>query len=584
MGTHDDDWAALEALAALVPPDLEELLCEPDYFGLTTATPVQRAICRAIQGLPITPDICDGAPPFSGWLQTEAENGKTHGWWDEILWSFGGKLPTPGVVPDHVHLAAAIRGAKTLIAATVAVRARWVVDFSPTLQGGGEIPRYAITSLRRKNAAQAVRHLIAAMRKPALRDYVVDVRKLDAKSAEQRHWKELIRESGGQQGGSFFLWAECGRPYEIAVAAGARAGGSLISDWSAGAAFDEASRMVGSDDGVINLDDGRSAVAERMLPGAQILEPSSPWAPFGPFYDSVQKHHGSPGSTLAIRARGPALNPPLWKDAKCRRARDRSRARGDDAYMTDCLAEFADLAEQMFPMALLKKCARAGEIPREPGHTYAATMDPATRRNAWTLTVGDRFEGRRRVVAAREWQGSSSSPARARQVLREIAAFLAAYGLDSVRTDQWGYDALVEIASDLKGSDPDYEGPARLYLLLDPMSGEERTQAAKNLRTRMDDGAVELIDHPMFIKDMFHVRRKVTQEGLRVVFMETSDGRHADFGAAALRLARLWLSDEEAQPPAKGTDERINWEEEQAAQRELEEIERQRAEMELHYG
>jgi hypothetical protein len=50
--------------------------------------------------------------------------------------------------------------------------------------------------------------------------------------------------------------------------------------------------MAGQEDGVVNLDDARSAVLGRILPGSQLLYIGSPWAPFGPVYSMVQEFWG----------------------------------------------------------------------------------------------------------------------------------------------------------------------------------------------------------------------------------------------------------------------------------------------------
>ena len=93
-----------------------------------------------------------------------------------------------------------------------------------------------------------------------------------------------------------------GRIVEIVVVAGKRAGGGLVSYWSAGVVFDEAPRMGGEADGVVNFDDSRKSVIGRLLPGAQLWANGSPWAPLGPIHKAVETWHRKPGRVLVLRA------------------------------------------------------------------------------------------------------------------------------------------------------------------------------------------------------------------------------------------------------------------------------------------
>jgi hypothetical protein len=190
----------------------------------------------------------------------------------DVVSAFGGadavsSIPS-GVPPREVCVCAPIRSCKTILSLCVAIRSSQSVDVSGLVPG--EIPRFTLMSLRLDNSQAAFGMLCGVLQKPLLRPLLV----------------------GDPLSDSLIIRSPSGRPMEIACVAGSRAGAGLVSRWSFGVAFDEAPRMVGSEDGVINLDDARAAVMGRMLPGAQILYIGSPWAPRSPVYEMVQEHWG----------------------------------------------------------------------------------------------------------------------------------------------------------------------------------------------------------------------------------------------------------------------------------------------------
>jgi hypothetical protein len=502
-----------------VTPSLEAMLCGEQYFGLTTATPLQRAICRIAEGAPLGELAADPV----------------------VLKALGGAVPL-AVAPLELLIIAAVRCAKSLIAAAIAIRATQTCQLN--MLRSGEIPRFSILSLEKDNAKVVHGHVLGGLRSPGLKHIRVD----DRQASE---WRELIDETGADSVGSEFVWHPSGRPVEIRVVAGKRAGGSLVSRWSAGGVLDEAPRMVGSSDHVVNYDDARKAIIGRLLPGAQLLSIGSPWAPFGPVYEKVQSTFGKPtAECVTIRARGPDLNPFWWTPQ-----RSEALKRSDlVAHRTDCEADFADIEEALFPDELLKLCCREhGEpIPRQAGHDYSAAIDPATRNNAWTLVVADSYRGRKRVVFARQWQGSSVKPLSPKAVLQEVAADCKSYGLDVVYTDQWSADANRDLAAGFG-----------LMLSIDEMSTKEQVNAYTSIAAKMADGEIELPGDSLFRTDFKMVKRRTTQSGVAIVLVKTPDGRHADYAPATMRALRRWIADEVEQPPPPGTPERADYDDRQ---------------------
>lgn len=471
---------------------LEALLTAPAGFGLTTASPLQRAVCRIIDGLPLG-ELANVPEVRAALIDVDS---------------------LPVTRPTEVLILSGIRTAKSLTAAATAVRASQTCDMSGL--GPGETPRVSVVSTALDQAKVVFDHIVGnVLARPALRALMI----------------------GESTSDSITLRHPSGRPVEIKVVAGARAGSTLIARWSAGVIFDEAPRMIGQGDGVVNYDDCRAAVVGRLLPGAQVISIGSPWAPFGPIYERVIERWGKPGADLVI-VRAPAhhMNPVHWTPERV----EKLRTQDPGVYRTDVLAEFSDPESSLFSSADLDKVTRPdpAELPREEGHSYAAAMDPATRGNAWTLVITTRKRvaetGRTRqvVVLARQWIGSKLAPLSADAVLREIADICRGYNVHDVRTDQFAADPLRDIA--------------RRYGL--NVFEKTITQAVKvelfeSMRTKLTEGDVELPPDPVLRSDLLSVRKRVTQSGITIELPRTSDGRHADYAPALALLLGEWVSE-----------------------------------------
>ena len=474
---------------------LEWTLTDANAFGLTTASPLQRAICRVADGQPLGAYASDPT----------------------VIAAFRDVDALPCVKPREMVVLSGIRTAKSLIAACGAFHMALTCDVSSLRPG--EIPRVSVVSLKKDLADVIMNHLVGTLKsKPMLRRFMI----------------------GEPSGDGLMLRHPSGMPVEVAVVAGSRAGSSLVARWSAGAIFDEFPRMVGGDEGVVNWDDMRDAVLLRILPGCQLWHIGSPWAPYGPAYELVTAHHGKPTARMVVvRAPAPAMNPVTWTPERVEAAKA-----DPDVYRTDVLAEFASPEEALFSSESVDRCTRKHPIVVGPkqGNTYYAAMDPATRGNGWTLVIGTREDGRTVVVRAEEWIGSRESPLDPGEVLAEIAGILGAYGIQRVDTDQAMGDALVRLARNVG-----------LTLVPWTLSGTERARRYLAIRTRMDSNELELPPIPRLRTDLLHLRKRVTPGGMAVDLPSTSDGRHCDFAPALMLVLSRLLPDPKA-VEAKSTD------------------------------
>ncbi len=484
-------------MRAVAQSSLEWKLTDPLAFGLTTASNCQRAVCRIADGVDL------------GGLATDRE----------VLAALGGTCDgLPSVRPLEMFLISGIRTAKSLTAACGAFHMATTCDVSSLRPG--EIPRVSVVSLKKDNADVIMNHLVGSVQSsPLLRPFLM----------------------GEPSDSGLMLRHPTGRPVEVCVVAGSRAGASLVSRWSAGCIFDEFPRMVGGDDGVVNWDDSRQAVLLRLLRGCQLWHIGSPWAPYGPAYEAVTEHHGKPSpQRVVFRATAPQMNPVYWTPERVAEA----RMADADAAKTDIDAEFATPEAAMFSLSSITACTRKLplHILPKPGHTYYAAMDPATRGNGWTLAVATRENGKAVVVRADEWIGSRDVPLDPAEVLLEVAKILGPYGVRTVHSDQVMGDALIRLARD-----------AGLSLSQWTIPRVQQAQKFLAIRTQMDLGKVDLPPVPHLRTDLLHIRKRVTPTGVTVDYPMTSDGRHCDFGPALMLVLTKALP-EPVEAVAKTTD------------------------------
>jgi hypothetical protein len=476
---------------------LEELFTSELGFGVTTATPMQRAILRAIQGVPLG----DLATP-------------------EVLKAFGGVLPTKR--PKEVCILSGIRGGKTLIADATAVFSTQHVRLDTGAGKSmrpGEVPRFSVVSRTTELAKKSFSYIKGALlSREALRDLLI----------------------GEPTSDSVTLRHPSGTPIEIKVVPASTAGSSLISDWSAGVIFDEAPRYASEEEGAsINLEDMIRAVAGRLLDGALIMYIGSPWGQVGTVYNIVTQNEGiQDAPVMIVRATGPQMNPMNWTPERC----EELRIRNPDAYLTDVLAQFRDPETALLSAASVDACSRAEPLVIEPAPegVYTAVMDPAMRGNSWSLGIADTADNMRfRVCLTMQWTGSASAPLNSFDVLREMKPVLERYRIATLMTDQYSADALRDIGREL--------GINISIITITPVI---KAQMYESMRTRFDAGMLEIPADPQLRSDLLGVKKILTSGGAKYRPAMTADGRHGDLAAMLALLCGQYLPVTSSAAPA----------------------------------
>jgi hypothetical protein len=473
--------AVREQLAAKDLSTFEGMLTSPLGFGLTTASPLQRAIARAVDGRALG-ELADDP---------------------RVLRAFGGCAP-PVVKPSEFAIVSGIRTAKSLSSAGLAIHWSQRADLSRL--GPGEIPRISIVSVSKDLADVVFGHVVGrTMASPLLSKLVLETPTADTM---------MVRHPSG-------------RPVEIKVVASSKAGSSLVARWSAGVILDEVARW-GADDAAVSVNDLRDAVLLRILPGAQLVYISSPWAPMGFLYDLVKERWGKPDrDCVVVKAPAYDMAPIIWTPDKLEIAK-----RDPRIYRTDIEAEFADPEENLFTASMLDSATRATHImlPPEPGVQYTAAIDPATRGNSFTLVVatGSGIK-KKRVVLGMQWTGSAANPLRPAAVLEEIAHILKAYRVTVLDSDQYMGDALRDLANQVG-----------LVLVPHVWTSTERTKRYLTLRTMFELGEVELPPDTTIRQDLQRVVRRYNSTGVSIDLLKSNDGRHADYAPAICMALTRW--------------------------------------------
>lgn len=458
---------------------LEFLFTHKDAFGVETATPLQRAICR----------VSDGVPLGDLWSVPDVQAG------------FGGVRP-PEVAPRTMGVFCAVRGGKSSLAAAKVIAISQTCNLDHL--SAGDIVEVPVLAPTKKRAAAMFSHIANNLKtKPLLRPML---------ACEPTQETITIRHPSG-------------REIFVHVTPLSKHGTSVIGAWVAGAVFDEAPRMAGIDDGVRNLTESLSAIRGRLLEGGQVWLIGSPYNSFGPIYDMDAERFGKPAGDLVIaRAPGPAMNPTWWTPQRCA-----EMERTDPKqHRVDVLAMFADPEESLFSSLEVERQTREeeGPLPPDPEVNYVATMDPATRGNAWTLTIVGCYGlggpggtwPTYRVALARQWIGSRSKPLSPSRVLEEIAELVTPYGVTDLHSDQWAQDAIRDLAEQ-KG----------LMLLPTTIDASNRLRMAEKLARFVSMGLFELPKDPVLRGDLLTAKKRVTVNGMTLVLPQSGGGRHCDY-------------------------------------------------------
>lgn len=493
-------------------PTLEELftLPAPVGVGVTTATPVQRALAHLLEGKPIPDRLWDD--PWENYA---------------VRQTFGNERP---IVTDEIQIISGVRGAKTYLCVLAAILMTQRVSF-PTPILPGERPRINFVSQVTDLVEQALGYV---------RGLIRSVPSIQA----------LLFEQPTDGSDTFVFRHPSGVPIEITIVAAAKAGATLVSRWCAGVLFDEFPRMASSEDSVKGVDEMMRAVRGRMLPGALIMYVGSPVGRIGTAFKMFTENFGKAGAKIAVaRAKGPWLNPIWWTPANC----NALKSKDYDAWLNDVEAEFRDIETAFLSSLQVDSCVRPTPITYgyDPSKVYTAVMDPGTRGNSWTFGIAHTDDNRRfHVDLAMQWTGSQAQPLSPRAVLKDLKPILDEYHIETVKSDQHMADALRDLAQ--------LEGIGFTSIAI---TSKIKNTAFQSLKVRINASLLDLPPVDYLRDDLVNLRLRIDSDSNpKVIVVETNDGRHCDYASMLALLCGSYIEETHAaeqgiQPRRPGLEE-----------------------------
>jgi hypothetical protein len=484
--------AELEQARALEPLraglTLEALLTSPE-LGAFRPSPAQLALVRAADGASV-----------DGLLSPE-----------QMIFHFGAEH-IAAVRPSIVIPRTGVRAGKSLISAMALLRGiltaefRWKPgegddDVQPDDDGlvgvrPGELVRALILTPALTTSASSFHHLIGTMQaSPVLRQLFV--KDPGAETA-------LIRRPDGHV-------------VHVQVVAARASGLNVRSTWLAAMLFDEAD-FHRDENGVVNLPDNFRAARPRMLRGAQIWLPSSPWADMGPYHEMFTSAFGKGGPTLTFHSDSRSMNPSLDREAE---REERERDPDNAAREWDGIPLSAD-STLFFPPDAVERAIdrdRAMRLPPLPGVPHFGGSDLGFRKNSSAMAIARFFSSRVELAYHEELRPPKGGSLKPSAVCEAFGGVCGDYGVDRLRGDgHYAETAREEL---------DRCRPRVTYDDWNP-SLEAKTEAFTAFRRLMQEGLLSLPDDKRLIAQIKRTQSKPIAGGKIQIQLPRQGQAHGD--------------------------------------------------------
>ena len=422
--------AAGRALGLDGPLTLEALVCNPD-LGALPASPAQVALMRALDGLSIGDILSD----------------------ERLIYHFGTD-ELPCVRPDVVYVRAGIRAAKTLIAILAGLRSILTCQFrrAPKPELGERAGPDGLVGVR---PGELVRGLIVG---PRVENTLAPYQLLLQTMNESPRLKALFADEPLAE--SCNIRRPDGNIVKVKRVAADAGGKNLRSTWLAFALFDEADFH--DDEGAaVNLKVNLDACRGRMLPLAQILVPSSPWAE-GSQFDKLftdTRANQLKHNELSFHSDTVSMNPTIDRNviARLRAVDPDVAAREYDAI------PFGAGAEAFYPEDAIAKSfvrteihtasgdgSRVEILAPDPRFAHCAGGDMGFRKNSSALAISRSEMGRVRLAFRLEFRPEKGKSLAPSEIVREFAFWCMRYGCPAIIGDLHNVDSTHEELNKLR--------------------------------------------------------------------------------------------------------------------------------------
>lgn len=546
----DPRLQAGRALGLDGPLTLERLVTDPDLGGLP-ASPAQIALIRALDGLPL------------GGVLSE----------DQMRFHFGTD-ELPSIRPDVAYVRAGIRAAKTLITILAGLRSLLTCHFRrPPKPELGEKP--GPDGLVGVRPGELVRGLIVGPRvENTLAPYQLLVSTMNAAPK----LKALF--VGEPLAESCVIRRPDGNTVKVKRVAADAGGKNLRSTWLAFALFDEAD-FHDDESAVVNLKVNLDACRGRMLTGAQIFVPSSPWAE-GSQFDKLftdtranQLRHNE----LSFHSDTVSMNPTIDRGviARMRALDPDTAAREYDA------VPYGAGAETFYPEdAIRGSFTRAEEHNRDesgnrievyapaPSLAHVAGGDLGFRKNSSALAICRSDGGKARLafrLELRPERGKSLKPSR---VIQEFAFWCMRYGAPAILGDlhyaDTAHEELAKLQRALKEPDQadaeqrewvarvkadPYACTARVPGYIEWSTDQKHTaDTHTEMKRRMQEGVVELPADDRMKEQARGTKKRAAAGGHVQILLPKQGMAHGDlWGSVVIACTQVTLEVRQAQKP-----------------------------------
>lgn len=395
-----------------------------------------------------------------------------------------GRTEPPAAAFKEAALVIGRRGGKSRVLAAVAVFLACFRDYTPHL-APGEVPTIGVLAADRRQARTVFRYTLGLLQKVPL---------LAGEIADETADTIMLRNGTAIEIGTASLRSSRGYTYA-----------AVIADESAFWRSDETSANPDSE--IFRaLRPGMATI-----PGAILLNASSPYRKRGVLWDAYRRHYGKDDAPVLVwqaptLAMNPGLDPAIVQDAY---------ESDPEAAEAEYGAQFRSDLSDFVSREVVEGCVIPGRLELPKAGHHVAFVDPSGgSADAMTLAIAHSERGVAVLDAIRE----RKPPFSPEDVVTDFAAVLKGYGLSEVTGDRYAGEWPRER----------FRAHGVTYKLSERTKGAIYLDALPLLNSRK----VELIEHRTLISQLCGLERRTARGGRDSI--DHAPGAHDDVANAAL--------------------------------------------------